>query len=113
LTTREYHEVDRLFLKSVITIVSILFIIWIFLLGRGELICLSIVSTFWLPARRGGPRSIIVVISGLFMLCSYLLRRNLDAADLLCVHHILLSILQYWGYFSVAVVILLPRESIT
>jgi hypothetical protein len=94
LTTSEYHEVDRLFLKSVITIVSILFIVLIFLLGRGELICLSIVSTFWLPAKRGGPRSTIVVISALCGLAYFLLAYVEDSMPLTYS----VPTITYWGY---------------
>ena len=68
-----YGEVDRQFLTGVAVVISILFITWMFMLGKGELICISIISTFWIPARRGGSRSFIVIISAGFAFSSYLL----------------------------------------
>jgi hypothetical protein len=73
VTHNEYSDVDLQFLKGIAVVVSVLFIIWMFILGKNLLICLSIVNTFWFPATHGGPRSAIVVVSALFGLCSYLL----------------------------------------
>jgi hypothetical protein len=41
MTANEYGEVDRQFLTGVAVVISILFIIWMFMLGKGELICIS------------------------------------------------------------------------
>jgi len=79
----EYGDGDHQFFKGVIVVVTILFIVLMYLLGRGKLICLSIISTFWLPARRGGPRSTIVVIAGLCGLAFYLLGYVEDAIPLI------------------------------
>ena len=79
----EYGDVDRQFFEGIGVVNTILLTVSIYWLGMTELICLSVVSTFWLTARRGGPRSTIVVIAGLRGLAFYLLGYVEDSMPLI------------------------------
>ena len=45
----EYGDVDRQFFEGIGVVVTILLTVSIYWLGMTELICLSVVSMFWLP----------------------------------------------------------------
>jgi len=96
MTTDEYHTAEMLFLKSIAVVESFLFLILILWLNRYDLLCYSIIGSYFLQrARRWmGNRSILLVISAGFGLCYCLL--ELIETSMPLTYSV--TWIHYWGY---------------